>query len=92
MHSLGHQELVKVLCGINFKIYNSNNGEIFIDDKNLKLLNTKDIRKNIALVQQQPFLFSGKIIDVTKWVGILLKRNYRSSKKSKCSPFYSKAS
>ncbi len=42
------------------------NGEILIDDKNLKLLNTKDIRKNIALVQQQPFLFSGKIIDAIR--------------------------
>jgi len=38
----------------------------FIDDKNLKILNTKDIRKNIALVQQQPFLFSGTIIDVIR--------------------------
>ena len=38
-------------------------GDIFVDDKNLKLFNTKDIRNNIALVQQQPFLFSGKIID-----------------------------
>ncbi|MDC3147480.1 ABC transporter ATP-binding protein/permease [Prochlorococcus sp. AH-716-I09] len=42
------------------------NGDIFIDDKNLNLLNTRDIRKNIALVQQQPFLFSGKVIDVIK--------------------------
>ena len=41
-------------------------GDIFIDDKNLYLINTKDIRKNIALVQQQPFLFSGKIIDVIR--------------------------
>ncbi|KGF87974.1 ABC transporter ATP-binding protein [Prochlorococcus marinus] len=41
-------------------------GDIFIDNKNLKSLNTKDIRNNIALVQQQPFLFSGKIIDVIK--------------------------
>ncbi len=41
-------------------------GDIFIDNKNLKLLNTKDIRNNIALVQQQPFLFSGKIIDVIR--------------------------
>ena len=41
-------------------------GDIFIDNKNLKLLNTKDIRKNIALVQQHPFLFSGKIIDVIR--------------------------
>jgi len=42
------------------------NGEILIDNKNLKLLNTKDIRKSIALVQQQPFLFSGKIIDAIR--------------------------
>ncbi len=48
------------------KFITPNNGDIFIDDKNLKLLNTKDIRKNIALVQQQPFLFSGKIIDVIR--------------------------
>jgi len=31
-----------------------------------KPLNTKDFRKKIALVQQQPFLFSGKIIDVIR--------------------------
>jgi len=48
------------------KFLTPNQGEIFIDDKNLKLLNTHDIRKNIALVQQQPFLFSGKIIDVIR--------------------------
>ena len=43
-----------------------NKGDIFIDDKNIKLLKTKDIRKKIALVQQQPFLFSGKVIDVIR--------------------------
>ncbi len=53
------------------KFITPNNGNIFIDDKNLKLLKTKDIRKNIALVQQQPFLFSGRIIDV-----IRMGRNY----------------
>jgi len=42
------------------------NGDIFIDDINLKLLKTKDVRKKIALVQQQPFLFSGTIIDVIR--------------------------
>ncbi|MDC3019774.1 ABC transporter ATP-binding protein/permease [Prochlorococcus sp. AH-736-E15] len=47
------------------------NGEIFIDNNNLKFLSTKDIRKNIAFVQQQPFLFSGRIIDV-----IRMGRNY----------------
>ncbi len=54
------------MLALILKFITPNNGEIFIDDKNLKILNTKDIRKNIALVQQQPFLFSGTIIDVIK--------------------------
>ncbi len=54
------------MMALILKFLTPSNGEIFIDDINLKLLNTKDIRKNIALVQQQPFLFSGKIIDVIK--------------------------
>ncbi len=54
------------MMALILKFITPNNGDIFIDDKNLKLLNTKDIRKNIALVQQQPFLFSGRIIDVIR--------------------------
>ena len=50
------------MLSLILKFITPNNGNIFIDDKNLKLLNTKDIRKNIALVQQQPFLFS--ILDI----------------------------
>ncbi len=54
------------MLALILKFITPNYGDIFIDDKNLKLLCTKDIRKNIALVQQQPFLFSGKIIDVIR--------------------------
>jgi len=54
------------MMALILKFIKPSNGDIFIDDKNLKLLNTKDIRNNIALVQQQPFLFSGKIIDIIK--------------------------
>jgi ATP-binding cassette subfamily B protein len=54
------------MMALILKFITPKNGDIFIDDKNLKLLNTKDIRKNIAIVQQQPFLFSGKIIDVIR--------------------------
>jgi ATP-binding cassette subfamily B protein len=54
------------MMALILKFIKPNNGDIFIDDQNIKLLNTKDIRKNIALVQQQPFLFSGKIIDVIR--------------------------
>jgi len=54
------------MMALILKFITPNNGDIYIDDKNLKLLKTKDIRKNIALVQQQPFLFSGKIIDAIR--------------------------
>jgi len=54
------------MLALILKFITPNNGEIYIDDKNLKILNTKNIRKNIALVQQQPFLFSGTIIDVIR--------------------------
>ena len=54
------------MLALILKFITPNNGDIFIDDKNLKILKTKDIRKNIALVQQQPFLFSGTIIDVIR--------------------------
>ncbi len=54
------------MLALILKFITPNNGDIFIDDKNLKILSTKDIRKNIALVQQQPFLFSGTIIDVIR--------------------------
>ena len=54
------------MMALILKFITPSSGDIFIDDKNLKLLNTKNVRNNIALVQQQPFLFSGKIIDVIK--------------------------
>ena len=54
------------MLALILKFITPNNGDIFLDNKNLKILNTKDIRKNIALVQQQPFLFSGTIFDVIR--------------------------
>ena len=54
------------MMALILKFITPNKGNIFIDDKDLKLLNTKDIRKNIALVHQQPFLFSGRLIDVIR--------------------------
>ncbi len=41
-------------------------GEIYIDDKNINNLKSNFIRQKVAIVQQQPFLFSGKIIDAIK--------------------------
>ena len=69
------------MMALILKFITPNNGDILIDDKNLKLLNTKDIRNNIALVQQQPFLFSGKIIDIIKMGRIFTKEEVVESAK-----------
>ncbi len=54
------------MMSLILKFINPKMGDIYIDDKNIRSISTVDIRSNIALVQQQPFLFSGRIIDVIK--------------------------
>jgi len=76
------------MLALILKFITPSNGEILIDDKNLKLLNTKDIRKNIALVPQQPFLFSGKIIDAIRMGRSFTKEEViESAKKSNAHHF-----
>ncbi|MDC3171306.1 ABC transporter ATP-binding protein/permease [Prochlorococcus sp. AH-716-E13] len=54
------------MMSLILKFINPTSGQIYIDDKDLSLIKTKSIRSNIAIVQQQPFLFTGRIIDVIK--------------------------
>ena len=54
------------MMALLLKFISPSTGNIYIDDKNIKLINSRDIRSKVAIVQQQPFLFSGKIIDVIK--------------------------
>ena len=79
------------MMALILKFISPKNGEIFIDEKNLELLNSKDIRKKIALVQQQPFLFSGRIIDVIKMGRNFTKAEViESAKKSNAHNFIQK--
>ena len=79
------------MMALILKFISPTSGEIFIDDKNLELLNCKDIRKKIALVQQQPFLFSGRIIDVIKMGRNFTKAEViESAKKSNAHNFIQK--
>ena len=81
------------MMALILKFITPNNGDIFVDDKNIKLLNTKDLRKNIALVQQQPFLFSGKIIDVIRMGRNFTKEEViESAKKANAHHFIQKLS
>ena len=79
------------MMGLILKFISPSNGEIFVDEKNLKSINTKDIRNNIALVEQQPFLFSGKIIDVIRMGrSYTIKEVIESAKKANAHHFIQK--
>ena len=54
------------MMALILKFITPNKGKIYIDDKEIKSISSTDLRTNIALVQQQPFLFSGRIIEVIK--------------------------
>ena len=48
-------------------MYDVTNGEILIDDKNIKQQNLFDLRNNIGIVPQDAFLFSDSIINNIKF-------------------------
>ncbi|CAD5229829.1 unnamed protein product [Bursaphelenchus okinawaensis] len=45
------------------RIYDCTEGQVLIDDKDIKTLKIHSLRKNIGLVPQEPVLFSGTIAD-----------------------------
>tara|TARA_Y100001978_G_scaffold74983_1_gene67231 strand:+ start:210 stop:1916 length:1707 start_codon:yes stop_codon:yes gene_type:complete len=51
------------MLSLILKFIKPDSGEIFIDNKSLIKLKANTIRSKIAIVQQQPFLFSGTIKD-----------------------------
>jgi len=54
------------MLSLILKFIKPDNGDIYIDGKNIINLKAKSIRSKIAIVQQQPFLFSGTIKDAIK--------------------------
>ncbi len=55
----GKSTLVSLLS----RLYDTSSGEIYIDDKNIRDYNKKNLRNQIGLVLQEPFLFSKTIYD-----------------------------
>ena len=49
------------LCQLIPRFYEVNDGEILVDDINIKDIKIKSLRENIGLVQQDIFLFTGSI-------------------------------
>ena len=55
----GKSSIINALC----RFYEINRGDIFFDGQSIKNINKFDLRRQIALVQQDVFLFSGNILD-----------------------------
>ncbi|HSH36753.1 ABC transporter ATP-binding protein [Schnuerera sp.] len=51
------------LCHLIPRFYDISQGEILIDGKDIRDITLKSLRKNIGLVQQDVFLFTGTIMD-----------------------------
>lgn len=49
------------LCSLIPRFYQPDYGEILIDDKDIKKVTLKSLRKNIGVVQQDVYLFSGSV-------------------------------
>ena len=54
------------MMSLILKFQKQNSGDIYLDGININSINSKCIRKNIAIVQQQPFLFSGTISEAIR--------------------------
>ena len=55
----GKSTIINALC----QFYEIAKGDILFDDNSIKNINKYDLRRQIALVQQDVFLFSGSILD-----------------------------
>ncbi|WP_346888570.1 ABC transporter ATP-binding protein [Clostridium sp. UBA1056] len=49
------------LLDILLKIYEPSHGEVYIDGIDIKNINTRDLRKNISVINQNSYIFNGSI-------------------------------
>ncbi|WP_455538836.1 ABC transporter ATP-binding protein [Terrisporobacter sp.] len=51
------------ICNLIPRFYDTTEGSIYLDDKDIKKLTLKSLRKNIGIVQQDVYLFAGSIYE-----------------------------
>lgn len=55
------------LVSLILRLYDVTDGEVLIDNKNVKEYDLKNLRDNISIVLQNNVLFSGSVVDNLKW-------------------------
>lgn len=51
------------ICNLIPRFYDTTEGSIYLDDKDIKKLTLKSLRKNIGIVQQDVYLFAGTVYE-----------------------------
>ncbi|KIW21636.1 hypothetical protein PV08_02216 [Exophiala spinifera] len=51
------------IAGLLTRLYDPNEGQVLLDEKDLRSLNTRQLRGHIGLVQQEPALFNRSILE-----------------------------
>ena len=51
------------ICNLIPRFYDTTEGNIYLDDKDIKKITLKSLRKNIGIVQQDVYLFAGTVYD-----------------------------
>lgn len=51
------------LCSLIPRFYDVSEGTVYLDDKDIRRIKLKDLRKQIGIVQQDVYLFAGSILD-----------------------------
>lgn len=51
------------ICNLIPRFYDTTAGSIYLDDKDIKKITLKSLRKNIGIVQQDVYLFAGTVYD-----------------------------
>jgi len=65
---VGHTGAGKsTLANLLIRLYDVSEGEILIDDVNVKNISFNDLRKNVSIVSQETYLFAGTIYDNIKY-------------------------
>lgn len=79
------------LCNLIPRFYDTTEGEILLDGKNVKEYTLKSLRNNIGMVQQDVYLFSGTVFDNISYgkPGATLEEVVEAAKKAGADEFIS---
>ena len=62
-HSRSHRRGKSTLANLLIRLYDVTSGEILIDGVNVKDISFADLRRNVAIVSQETYLFMGTILE-----------------------------